>query len=35
MKENKTKNINNLQKELHLKKTESFYLNVFLKKLRM
>ena len=30
MEENKTRNINNLQKELH-KKTESFYKNVFLR----
>ena len=25
------KNINNVQKELHFKKTESFYINIFLK----
>ena len=30
MEENKTRNINNLQKELH-QKTESFYKNVFLR----
>lgn len=31
MEENKTKNIlNNEQKELHLKKTESFFIYVFL-----